>query len=110
MYENMKLLRSLPSRTQIYCGHEYTLANISFLLSMKVSLPPEIYESIEAHYDHAVKLRQVNIPTVPSTISDELSYNLFMMCGDSNVQLSLGCPGDAVGTMHRLRDLKNVFK
>jgi len=30
MYASLQKLRSLPDETRVYCGHEYTLANIGF--------------------------------------------------------------------------------
>ena len=30
MWTSLKKLRDLPGDTQVYCGHEYTLANIKF--------------------------------------------------------------------------------
>ena len=117
MLRNMDLLCSFPAATQVYCGHEYTLANLTFLRSLAVTSlsddAPDRYTllrpTIEAYYQRAVTLRQANTPTLPSTILDELQYNLFAKCREAAVQEAMGCAGDPVATMHALRDRKNHF-
>ena len=39
MWDSLKKLRDLPEDTQIYCGHEYTLANIKFAPSVDKDNP-----------------------------------------------------------------------
>ena len=35
MYASLEKLRALPDSTRVYCGHEYTLANIGFARSVE---------------------------------------------------------------------------
>ena len=39
MWDSLKKLRDLPNETEIYCGHEYTLANISFARTVEPDNP-----------------------------------------------------------------------
>ena len=43
-----------------------------------------------------------------SSISEELTFNLFMRCRDAYVQQLLQC-NDPIATINRLRELKNNF-
>jgi hydroxyacylglutathione hydrolase len=73
MYHSLQILAHLPDTTQVYCAHEYTLANLRFAQSVE----PEnsaIPESIAA----AQALRQHNRPTVPSTLAREKRTNPFL--------------------------------
>lgn len=110
MLHNMNELSALPIVTQIYCGHEYTLSNLSFLKDASSRICPSYYSKIVEYWKRAAELREANLPTLPSTIADELSYNFFLLCNDLAIQESVGRSGDPVGTMQELRQLKNNFK
>ena len=62
----------LPSETEVFCGHEYTLSNYEFALSVD----PHNNYLIELA-DKAKSLRAHGLPTVPSTIGNEQSANPF---------------------------------
>jgi hydroxyacylglutathione hydrolase len=73
MYGNMRRLAALPPETRIYCGHEYTLANGIFALT------------VEPDNDALVRrVEQVRATcargevTLPTTIALELATNPFM--------------------------------
>ncbi len=75
MYHSLNKLFQLSDATHIYCGHEYTLANLEFAKIVESS-NPVIEKKI-----HAVKeQRQKNIPTLPSTIAIEKQINPFLRC------------------------------
>lgn len=142
MLHNMDLLFSLSPSTRVYCGHEYTLANLAFLRSMlsnhssfspslshlrttnKDSTEPSIRaltQCVETFYTHAISLRHnpSPTPTIPTTIGEELKYNLFAKCREEAVQQAVSaislceggpeCMGDPVTTMRLLRERKNAF-
>lgn len=110
MLQNMNLLGKLPTSTQVYCGHEYTVSNITFIRSIaaKMEMSAAILSDIDEYYTRACKLRKGSSPTVPTTIGDELVYNLFMKCNDGSLQSAMNCPKDPVGVMAHLRHLKNL--
>ena len=68
-------LASLPSDTSVYCGHEYTLSNYKFALSID-STNDELIKANE----EAKILREQGKPTIPSTIGKELKTNPFLRC------------------------------
>ena len=75
MYQSLQKLCQLPDDTHIYCTHEYTLGNIQF--ARKVD--PENRKLIELEIA-AQKLRQRNIPTLPTLLSIEKAVNPFLRC------------------------------
>lgn len=110
MLRNMDLLLALPQSSHVYFGHEYTLSNLEFLCSLapRISSPP-LQLSLETYLMRAKVLRQDSVPTAPSTLADEMAYNLFVKCREAEVQRMVGCEGDPVATMQALRELKNSF-
>jgi hydroxyacylglutathione hydrolase len=101
MLENMDIFGSLPGNTQVFCAHEYTENNFRFL----TSIDPE---TCEEKYQHIRHIRAQGKPTIPSSISEELKYNLFMNCHSKRVQEMLGV-SSAVEAMNELRTRKNNF-
>lgn len=101
MLENMDKLSTLPGNTQVFCAHEYTENNFKFLHSIDPSAVGERYQEIQ-------KRRAEGKPTIPSTIADELHYNLFMHCHQPRLQQTLQV-SSAVDAMHELRTRKNHF-
>lgn len=101
MQHNMEVIAQLPPDTQIYCAHEYTESNYKFLASIDPELCQVKYEEIQA-------IRRAGRPTLPSLLSDELQYNLFMQCHTSRLQAQLGT-STSVETMAELRSRKNNF-
>lgn len=58
---------------QVYCGHEYTLSNYRFALS----IDPDNVELIAAN-ERAKALRSQGTPTIPSTLAVEIATNPFL--------------------------------
>ena len=110
MLTNMTRLSHLPPQTKVYCGHEYTLANLQFLNSLCKDeiLPEKVRAAIRRQYEDCVRLREGHIPTVPSTLGDELVHNLFMRCHDSATQRLMSAV-DAEDCMRKLREIKNKY-
>ncbi|KAL3087794.1 hypothetical protein niasHT_029558 [Heterodera trifolii] len=99
-------LAALPDETLVYCGHEYTVANLRFALTVEPS-----NEAIRQKLDWAQAQRETNRWTVPSTIGEEKRHNVFMRVHCSaEVQQQCGTGTDPVAAMGRLRELKNAFK
>lgn len=102
----MKTIAKLPSETLVYCGHEYSVANLQFAASVE---PDNI--ALQSKLDWARKQRASGKPTIPSSIGEEKAYNPFMRVDKPNLQKAVGAPeGDEIQTMHILRERKNVFK
>lgn len=106
--QNMDQFLDLPMSTQIYCGHEYTLSNLKFLQHL-YSNDSDLLGITNEYLMKYENLRKGNLPTIPSTIGDEIRYNGFMKCREPAIQELLGCMGDPIEAMRKMRELKNNF-
>ncbi len=80
MHTSLTLLADLAGETQIYCAHEYTIANLKFAREV------EPYNgSLEKRLEAAHRTRAEGRPTVPSAINEELETNPFLRCHTSAV-------------------------
>ncbi|MFN3868166.1 MAG: hydroxyacylglutathione hydrolase [Hyphomicrobiaceae bacterium] len=96
-------LASLPGETQVYCGHEYTLANGRFALSVE----PE-NAALQARMREVEDLRKAGRPTLPTTIAAELATNPFMRAHVPAISKRLGMEGaPAWQVFGELRERKN---
>ncbi len=75
MYASLQKLLALPDETKVYCGHEYTLANIQFARAVEPH-----NEALAAREADEQKLRAVGKPTLPSTVGREKATNPFLRC------------------------------
>ena len=81
MFESLIKLKNLPTNTNIYCGHEYTLSNLRFAKEVE-----PFNKDILSRYNKVLKLREKGTPSVPSTLSTELKTNPFLRCDNKEVQ------------------------
>jgi hydroxyacylglutathione hydrolase len=107
MVDSLAKLAALPDETKVYCGHEYTLANIEF--ARKVD--PGNAE-LAAREERARRLRDAGRPTLPSTLGEERATNPFLRCREPVVVESankyLGARvADPVRVFAAIRDWKN---
>jgi len=73
MAHSLDKLASLPAQTKIYCGHEYTMANLRFAAAVE----PD-NEALQARCVIEAGKRERGVPTVPSTIAVEKATNPFL--------------------------------
>lgn len=107
MYTSFLKIRTFPRNTLIFSGHEYTLSNINFAVSI---LPQD--KSIINYYHKIIKLRKNYQPTVPTTLNLELKINPFFRCNDTEIKKSLNCfpkIGEEWKIFYKLRYKKNLF-
>jgi hydroxyacylglutathione hydrolase len=91
MYESLSKFKNLPLDTKIYCGHEYTLQNSKFCIEHDPYNQNLINKILE------IKKKIINgVPTLPTTLEDELKCNIFLRAND-------------VKNFSKLRDLKDNF-
>ena len=73
LHDSLQRIKTLPANTKIYCGHEYTLANLRFALSVE----PE-NEDILTHMDRCRKMVSQGRMTLPTTLDREKLINPFL--------------------------------
>ena len=109
MAASLGRLAVLPGETRVYCGHEYTLANIAFAQAVE---PGNRALAEREKRDAATRAR--GEATLPSTIADELATNPFLRCAEPEVVASAERHagrrlGDPVEVFAELRTWKNSF-
>jgi hydroxyacylglutathione hydrolase len=80
MSASLAKLAALPGATRVYCGHEYTLANIRFAEAVE---PANLELAARRARESAKRGR--GEPTLPSTIAEERATNPFLRCSDPRV-------------------------
>ena len=85
MWKSLQALAALPPETTIYCGHEYTLSNAKFALSVE----PD-NEALKARLAEVERLRADGKPTLPTTIAEELETNPFLRPHSASIRKTLG--------------------
>jgi hydroxyacylglutathione hydrolase len=73
MMTSLAKLAALPDATRVYCGHEYTLANIAFAQQVEPA-----NAALAARLERDRKLREAGKPTLPSTLAEERATNPFL--------------------------------
>ncbi len=103
MWQSLLKLRALPDETRIYCGHEYTLSNIKFALTVDKD-----NAALKARAEEAAQQRAANKPTIPTLIGDEKKTNVFLRADVAAVAAGLGLSGkSAAEVFGELRERKN---
>jgi len=109
MYASLEKLAGLPDDTRVYCGHEYTLANIGFARAVEPG-----NEALARREERDRRLRDAGRPTLPSTLAEEKATNPFLRCVEpavvDSVNKYLGSRvSDPVRVFAAIRDWKNKF-
>src|SRR5699024_1451073 len=109
MHDSLARLSTLPGKTRVYCGHEYTCKNLAFALAVEPDNPAALQQ-----LELAQSAREKGHPTLPSSIEMELEINPFLRCNQESVAQAatrhagrnLGDPTDILAV---LREWKNNF-
>ncbi len=75
MYHSLQALAGLPEETSVYCGHEYTEANLRFAQAVE----PD-NQDLLLRIKQTAMLRAQQLPTVPSSLALEKQTNPFLRC------------------------------
>jgi hydroxyacylglutathione hydrolase len=103
MWRSLLKLRALPDDTQIYCGHEYTQANIRFAKTIEPA-----NRALLAREQAVARLAADRKPTIPSTMGEEKAANPFLRADIPAVAQSLGLAGaPAWQVFAEIRERKN---
>lgn len=88
MYESLCRLAELPSDTMVYSGHEYTIGNARFALT----IDPDNANLI-SRVDHIKAARAKGTPTAQVPLSVELATNPFLRAHVPAMKHALGMAG-----------------
>jgi len=103
LYHSLMKLAALPGETAVYCGHEYTLANARFALTVD---PGNVI--LEERAAAVARLREAGKFTLPTTIELERATNPFLRAEDPEIQAAIGMSGaDPADAFAELRARKN---
>lgn len=92
MVASLDKLAALSPVTRIYCGHEYTVSNLRFALTVEPQSA-----ALHARLERDQAKRNRGQPTLPSTIGEERATNPFLRTSDAAVR--------AAAIRHAGRDL-----
>lgn len=107
MRASLAKLRALPDTTRVYCGHEYTVKNLTFAAAVE----PD-NEDIASQLETARSLRAEGRPTPPSDIATEKRVNPFMRwdqpptvaAAETHAGCELSNPDEVFATLRRWKD------
>lgn len=85
MWQSLCKITALPPATQIYCGHEYTVANAKFALTIE---PENVKLVARAKAVEAARAR--GEMTLPTTLALELDTNPFLRPNSPAIRKRLG--------------------
>ncbi len=85
MWHSLQKLAALPDETAVYFGHEYTLANARFALT----IDPD-NQRLKTRAAEIEALRAAGRFTIPTTIGLEKETNPFLRPGDPDIRRRLG--------------------
>ena len=102
-WESLCKIKQLPKDTKIYCGHEYTLANVNFALSIDPNNKElQHYSKWASHQENELR------PTIPTMLSDQLLCNPFLRC-DEDQFMKLYESQNAIEVFAKMRSAKDNF-
>jgi hydroxyacylglutathione hydrolase len=105
LYASLMKLAALPDETLVYCGHDYTLENCRFALTIE----PD-NQALKERLKEVQQLQKAGKLTVPSTIAREKATNPFLRAAEPAVKTAVGMAGaDAAAVFAELRRRKDVF-
>ncbi len=102
MHGSLSKLAALPPDTKVYCGHEYTAANLRFAAAVE-----------PANAAIADRARTLTVPSVPSTVREELATNPFLRSHEPAVIAAAqarGAAADPVSVFAAIRSWKDGFR
>lgn len=101
MWSSLEKLRDLPDETEVYCGHDYTLDNYQFALSIE----PNNQEVGKCIAD----LKAGKCP-VPSSIGQERKTNVLLRAECDSIKVAVGMKGaSAAEVFAEIRGRKDAW-
>lgn len=85
MWSGVAKIAKLPPETVLYCGHEYTVANAEFAISVEPG-----NTALQKRLAEVKALRASGKPTLPTTVAKELATNPFIRADSPEIRANLG--------------------
>jgi len=110
MNASLNRLRDLPPETRMFCGHEYTAANLRFALTVD----PD-NRTAQDYRDAVERTRAAGAPTLPSPLSLEIRINPFLRCDTAAIRMAAEAHAgrrlpEAADVFGELRSWKDTFR
>ena len=102
-WESLSKIKQLPEETTIYCGHEYTLSNVRFALSIH----PD-NQDLQKYANWVENQEEEHRPTLPTKLLDQLKCNPFLQCDHEHFQ-KLYKSTDPIEVFGKMRKAKDNF-
>jgi hydroxyacylglutathione hydrolase len=107
MNDSLTKLRNLPPETRVFCGHEYTAANLRFASTVD----PANAAALD-YQGRVERVRAAGNPTLPSTLDLESRVNPFLRCdvpavvraAETHAGKSLKDPAEVFGVLRAWKD------
>ncbi|KAL0947373.1 hypothetical protein HGRIS_013489 [Hohenbuehelia grisea] len=109
MIAALKYLGSLPDKTLVYPGHEYTGGNVAFARSVVGKGSDGAAQGVS---QLAGVMKEHSEIAGVTTIGQEKTWNVFMQLENETVRSATGVSSDTSDedVMDKLRDMKNNFR
>ncbi|MCW4151926.1 hydroxyacylglutathione hydrolase [Halomonas sp. 18H] len=107
MFHSLDRLTPLPEDALVFAAHEYTLANLAFARTVD----PDNRDIREAEQE-CLRARELERPTLPSTLGRERRINPFLRCSNPAIRQAAAAQGQAdtdAATFTTLRAWKDSF-
>jgi len=106
LFHSIEGFKSLPGDSLVLCGHENSLTNTKFSLTVD----PDNVE-LKKRLKVVEHLRSEGLPTIPTTLGFEMRTNPFMRCGEKSIRQQLKMVESSdLEVFTKLRQLKDAFK
>ena len=103
MYNSLNKLIALPADTRVYCGHDYTIEDYEFALTVEPT-----NNTVKQLLQKAKQASAQGTPTVPSTIEQEKLTNPFLRADSAKIRKSLNMakspPQEVFDQLRRRKD------
>ena len=105
MFASLEKIKNLSKNTMVYCGHEYTNKNGQFCISIdKENI------KLRDRIEDAKSKTQKKLPTIPTTLGEELETNIFFRCDNKKIKSNLKMDNASkLEVFTKLRNLKDKF-
>lgn len=80
MKDSLDKLTELPGSTQVFCAHEYTLANLAFAMAVEPN-----NKTLQQRVKIDQRKRAEQLPTLPTTIKAEKATNPFLRYQEAEI-------------------------